>query len=107
MLRLLLAAVMLSALPAAAVQTVQGMLAGQDPVLDVTLEQRSAVLLRMIRSADRDAAQDDDPAGDACLTGITVPLCANRRHAWLATADESWIPLPAFSHPAARAPPSA
>lgn len=96
LLRLMLASVLLSALPAVAVQNVQGVLAGQNQQLDAALEQRGIALVRSVVSASLDDAASDDPLSDSAAlfalpvlaravvtvppvaVGAFIPLCTNR-----------------------------
>ena len=73
LLRLLLLWLALSALPAVAVQNVQGVLAGQDQHLDAALEQRGIALVRSVVSASRDDPAPDDPLSDSvALSALPV-----------------------------------
>src|SRR5690606_9175375 len=73
LLRLMLASVLLSALPAVAGQNGRGVLAGQDQQLDAALEQRGIALVRSVVSGSRDDLAPEDPLPDsAALSALPV-----------------------------------
>lgn len=106
LLRLMLASVLLSALPAVAVQNVQGVLAGQDQQLDAALEQRGIALVRSVVSASRDDPAPDDPLSDSAALSA-LPVLARAVVTVPLVAVGAFIPLSANRLlPPAQAPPA-
>lgn len=89
LLRLLLLWLALSALPAVAVQNVQGILASPEQSFEAALEQRTAAGLRLAWLDSRDQRLDDPSSDSAALPSL-----------WVALAPAGY--QPAFVPPAVR-----
>ncbi|QQD20617.1 hypothetical protein GJQ55_02010 [Venatoribacter cucullus] len=74
LLRLLLLWLALSALPAVAVQNVQGILASPEQSFEAALEQRTAACFRQIWADSRDERLDDSSSDSAALPSLWVTI---------------------------------